>query len=70
MIMDPDLKEKGGGRDGNHKNHLQRQRLDQLLNRLKGEELARQKEKVLGNGYLSFLSLRSSIFEPLRNINI
>ncbi|GAU11143.1 hypothetical protein TSUD_197670 [Trifolium subterraneum] len=36
--MDPDLKEKGGGRDGNHKNRLQRQRLDQLLNRLKGLE--------------------------------
>ena len=37
MIMDPDLKEKSGGRDGNHKKNLQRQRLDQLLNRLKGE---------------------------------
>ena len=46
MIMDPDLKEKGGGRDGNHKNHLQRQRLDQLLNRLKGRNLVRLERAI------------------------
>lgn len=56
MVMDPDLKEKGGGRAGNHKNHLQRQRLDQLLNRLKGERAGYQSRTAIMPG-LSYAGL-------------